>query len=862
DANTINRVGDLYGRVGQIDKAVELYERIADHFNQDGFTTKAIAILKKINRLAPQRLDVFERLAEMYIQQGLMVEAKSQYQVLADWYVKNGEQEKAVDTHEKLVRLDPNNHMAHLRLADLLMQGGQAQKAVEVYERLGRVLLERDKLEEAERLYRHALDQDPPDGEFLAPLCEALLDSGKTAPAREFLHAAMLRSPKSRVLQLIEVRTLLAFGESDKALAKANGILAEAPDDQGVRSLVARALLSCGDVENAREMTLPACEQLLDRGEFGAAQKLLKDLLEVIPQDQQTLNLAVRAYRPSGDQATLAGLIEALADSCYQSDQREQAQRLYMELLERQPGNDVFRHRLAQLQGVDPDQVVIEPTEIDASGSEFGTARTEAAGEPVAAQAVGPEAPSVAIDPAERLAEAKVFAKYGLLEKATTHLEEIIKFYPDQTEARAILVSLYVEQGEKESALVVAQPLCDHYREVADEEALATLLTSLPELATEPEEVVELAAQVEDDVIVLDLDEAIAESEIEEVIPIEVEEVQEAVEALEAPISEAEPAEVVDLIQSDDVSVEPEDLEDEFVIDLDAEQPVVVDVDLEEPAAAAVAGSPDEVELHEHDGESEEMVEISSTIVGPSVAELDQLDFFIEQDLHEDAIRLLGKLESEFHDDPEVSERRLALKAKGVLLEEVVATPDEPEELFADEEESYVDLAKELEMEMAEEEAMVDEATGRGKEEALLEEVFREFQKGVEEQLSDADTDTHFNLGIAYKEMGLLPEAIREFQVSSRDPNLFIECCSMIGVCYMEQGMWDQAADWYQKALDTPNLGQDAQMALQYDLASALQSAGEPQRAAGLYEEIAAINPTYRDVSGRLNSLGEYRQVN
>ena len=53
----------------------------------------------------------------------------------------------------------------------------------------------------------------------------------------------------------------------------------------------------------------------------------------------------------------------------------------------------------------------------------------------------------------------------------TTHLEEIIKFFPDQTEARAILVSLYVEQGEKESALVVAKPLCDHYREVADEEA-------------------------------------------------------------------------------------------------------------------------------------------------------------------------------------------------------------------------------------------------------------------------------------------------------------------------------------------------------------------------------------------------------
>ena len=63
DTTIINRVGDLYGRVGQLQRAIELYEEIADHFTRDGFTTKAIAILKKIQRLDPQRLDIFERLA-------------------------------------------------------------------------------------------------------------------------------------------------------------------------------------------------------------------------------------------------------------------------------------------------------------------------------------------------------------------------------------------------------------------------------------------------------------------------------------------------------------------------------------------------------------------------------------------------------------------------------------------------------------------------------------------------------------------------------------------------------------------------------------------------------------------------------
>jgi tetratricopeptide (TPR) repeat protein len=243
-------------------------------------------------------------------------------------------------------------------------------------------------------------------------------------------------------------------------------------------------------------------------------------------------------------------------------------------------------------------------------------------------------------------------------------------------------------------------------------------------------------------------------------------------------------------------------------------------------------------------------------VVDPLASSLDQLDSFIEHDLNEDALRLLGRLEHEHPQHPGVAERRLSLKAKGVLLEEVVAVPaGGPEELFADEEESFIDLAKELEAELAEEEAMVEEATGRGKEEAILEEVFREFQRGVQEQLSEEDSDTHFNLGIAYKEMGLLPEAIREFQVASRDPGLFVECCSMVGMCYMEQGMWSQAADWFQKALGAPDLTPEAQLALRYDLAASLESAGDVDRAVGLYQEVVALSPDYRDVSIRLEAL-------
>jgi hypothetical protein len=283
------------------------------------------------------------------------------------------------------------------------------------------------------------------------------------------------------------------------------------------------------------------------------------------------------------------------------------------------------------------------------------------------------------------------------------------------------------------------------------------------------------------------------------------------------------------------------------------EAPVVAEAPV--PVAEVVPPAPVVEEV------ADELVEISDSFVGPSMGDLEQIDFFIDQELYEDAARVLETLEAKHGDDADVAERRRKMKEVGVLLEQVETVEEGSEELFADEEQ-YIDLAKELEAELAAEEAMVEEATGRGKGEAILEEVFREFQKGVEEQLSEEDADTHFNLGIAYREMGLLPEAIREFQVASRDTAYFVESCSNIGVCYQEQGMWTEATEWYQKALVAPDISAEARVGLRYDLAAAYQSAGDVEQAVVIFEEIAAGNSSYRDVADRLSNLGQQRQAN
>jgi len=908
DTTIINRVGDLYGRVGQLKPAIKLYEEIAEHFTKDGFTTKAIAILKKIQRLDPQRLDIFERLAALYFEQGLMVEAKREYQILADWYVKNGDVQNAIKSHEKLVDLEPNNHVSSLRLAELLLRNDDTTAALNVYSRLGGVLLDAGKLDEAESLYRRVIEKDPPQGDFLIPVCAALLDAGRAPVALEFLNFGVERSSDSTELKALHVRTLLVMGESTKAMQIANEVLEAEPDNAEMRSVVGGAMVSTGDTAEAREMLVPAVETMLEKGDFKGAQVALKDLLKEIPEDQQVLRLAVRAYGPSGEEETLFALRAALAESLYTSGDEDAAKRLFIQLLETEPGNAQFRQRLAALDGVDVgeapgaaavaedvDEIVIDlDEEMEIEEADL------AAPSPVPVEEASAPPPQVedaptdeAFDLEERLAEASVFAKYGLVEKAISHLEELLLSCPEELEPRRRLALLYIERGDRDQAIGVAQPIVEHHRAQETMDEISDLMDAIPELgeaaevpagppspyvqgaasavmqglapvappAAEPPSAPEFMDEDSDLIEVVDVEGDLA-------TPPPAEEPEPVVEEFNVDFSPDAVAAGAPIIAEEEAPVIADEeasvvAEEEAPVIAEEEAPVIAEETIESVAEALPEMPPTPAPAPPPVMEEvpEELFEISDSFVGPSMGDLDQIDFFLDQELYDDAARVLAELEEEHGEDPEILSRRLKLKEVGVLLEKVEVADEGSEELFADEEQ-YIDLAKELEAELAAEEAMVEEATGRGKGEAILEEVFREFQKGVAEQLSEEDSDTHFNLGIAYREMGLLPEAIREFQVAARDAEFFVESCSVIGVCYQEQGMWSEATEWYQKALVAPNITDDARIALRYDLAGAYEGSGDGAQALGIYEEIMAADPSYRDVSKKLLNLSQESQAN
>ena len=175
--------------------------------------------------------------------------------------------------------------------------------------------------------------------------------------------------------------------------------------------------------------------------------------------------------------------------------------------------------------------------------------------------------------------------------------------------------------------------------------------------------------------------------------------------------------------------------------------------------------------------------------------------------------------------------------------------------LFADED-NFFDLAAELESELAEEEEVVS----LSEEEQSLEEIFKEFKKGVEQQLDSEDYDTHYNLGIAYKEMGLIDEAIGEFQLASKDPKRAVECASMLGLCFLEKGMPQLAIKWYRKGLEMPEITEEEHIGLLYDLASAYQEVGDTENAQKAFMEVYGMNSTYRDMVLRIKALEDSRR--
>ncbi len=170
--------------------------------------------------------------------------------------------------------------------------------------------------------------------------------------------------------------------------------------------------------------------------------------------------------------------------------------------------------------------------------------------------------------------------------------------------------------------------------------------------------------------------------------------------------------------------------------------------------------------------------------------------------------------------------------------------------------EDFFDLASELRDELSNVPIPVRPAVPE--EEQSLDDIFEEFKKGVEQQAAREDADTHYNLGVAYKEMGLLDDAVGEFMMTTEDEPKFAQSRYMLGLCYMEKGEYQKAIIEIRSALDyveSRGLETENRVEIHYDLGLACQCAGDISSAADEFQKVIDENPGYRDTAAKLKEL-------
>lgn len=145
---------------------------------------------------------------------------------------------------------------------------------------------------------------------------------------------------------------------------------------------------------------------------------------------------------------------------------------------------------------------------------------------------------------------------------------------------------------------------------------------------------------------------------------------------------------------------------------------------------------------------------------------------------------------------------------------------------------------------------------------STLSDLLDEFKEGIEEPAADGDDpDTHYNLGVAFREMGLLDEAIGELQKVCRaldNGSPFsqpIQAYTWLAQCLVDKGAPQAAIRWYERALHVGGISEDSRLAVYYDMANAFESAGNKKAALDNFMQVYGANIDYRDVADRIRSL-------
>jgi tetratricopeptide (TPR) repeat protein len=836
-----NKLGDLYLKAGRVADAVETYEKAANRYAESGFPNNAIALCNKVLRNAPGRTPMYLKLAKLMLERGFATEAKRNLLEYAERMQRAGQLEQAFTALKEFADLSPDNEEIRLLLAEQLKAAARTDEAREQLSKL---------YAEVEATGDHRKTR-------------ATLDKMRVIDPDYDVEAA----PKPKVERRKKTSDLI-FLDLDEPAPAAAAPEVEMPVETPVEPPF---------VEPTPEPApqAPAAEEE-EREEPAAAKAAAERELELEPTslEEETAEALASAYKSLDIEPT--SLVEGVDETDVDVD------RITSEYAEPE----------AEVPAVDGLDV---ETEFEAPGeAEIPTLDVE----PTVLEAADvPETAPEAVEEEE-------------VEAAPPEIEPAVEEPAMDVEERAELEAV---SGEEEPVEPEEAPAAPSEEELEDRDLVV-------EVEEHTVEVLESKGRdslgIEDDAVwddseagalevpELDLggfDEEVAEHE------------QEPAALEGVPTLDLHEEDIAAEIEEEGRDAEPEELAESV-------EPAVGAEPVEEETAppdvagleAMVADDPENAELHR--GLAEALIETGERERGLEELEIAQRLFESSEEwraadgvvreilrLEPNSVRHHQKrVELAFHrgDKAALADAYLGLgdallregateRARAVYQRVLEHDPDsegarlglvtlEPEEETVEEgvapaapaaatgsplDDEFVDLGalilEDEQMRVMDTRMRIEDEEPTGDEQRDFEEMLSEFKRGIEANLAEEDWEAHYDLGVAFKEMGLLDEAITEFQKALRAPEGRLKTAEALGLCFYDKAQHSVAATVLRRAVDSESGGDEAKIGLLYWLGRCEEELGRTEEALGHYQRVFSIDVGFEDVEERVRQLAE-----
>ena len=858
DARTLLKIGDLYLKMEQYVEAITTYERVGQFYSQTGFALKAIAVYKQIREIILKHVPHLEdrfghivpRLAEIYQQLGLTSDALAAYDEVATRLQKVGRERDAIDVFKKVVDLDPQNPLPHLRLAEAFVRVKDVDGSIERFGTAAEILLrlgrQDDALKVVERLLQHRSE-----AKFARMAAEILVERGGP-------------------------------GDAMTALTKLQVCFKENPKDLDTLAVLARAFERLGQPTKAVAVQKEAARIAKETGQLDKFEALVDALVKRAPEDDGVRQLAAQRHaglRSSSRPAGSASSIPAVSSVEVDVDDGEDA----VEELEVDDGS--FAPPPAPsapfaLQGAQPADATPDPSvrtrQLLQQAEQYrrGYAYDHAAG--ILASGLG-EMPGnrelfdklcdILIESGDQgaavehmLTFAHHLATNGDVDGAARLLDEVLLLEADQPDALQMLASLgYAVPGGYDAA---AQQQAYEYDQQAayaaqqQEYAAQQQQPYADPNAYDPQAYAAYVAQQQRQAYPEQAPPpygSLPSYDLEEVSAVEALSLSQGQKLLPDGFV---PSQLDDPFGAEGYAQDPygqpvhEPPLPAFPMDEAAQAQAAYAAAQAQAAAQVGYGAPVGQHVFEDRPSQIGFAEPASNQLDEDA--LEEVEFFASHGMFDEARGLLESELARLPRHPLLLDRMRELDAMAAEAGGDVGPVGDAQAAPEHGDDRSFDIAASLDMLDAIDAGPVAHSGGHDADphQVSVESVFEQFKAGVAAQVAESDAATHYDLGVAYQEMGLLHDAINEFHLAAREPERECVCQSMVGMIHLSLGDVDAAIDAFIRGLHASHRTIDQELALTYEIGNAYEAQGVTDQALYYFQRAAHIDPGYDDPRG------------